>query len=478
MTAGHLRGLRATLLVGVAAATMVLASPLVSRDWTTARAQPAALSQFDFREALEPFGRWISHRRWGEVWQPDMSQRDWRPYQAGNWIYTDEWGWYWNADDEEDDWGWITYHYGRWTYDRSLGWVWIPGEEWAPAWVDWRRGNDVVGWAPLPPDDVLIADDPFVWSFVALRDLTAPRISRVFLPPQRHSFYFRNSVTVNRTFGVQGRRFAINPGIPPAFVARAAGKPVRAFEVRPRVIAGTVKIGGAVEVNPRDLRRDGQRRGPARAAITETSAEIRPIDKIPAPQALGRNEKGRFGERPPRAALQNGAPPSLPSRARPGVTPPPAVAPDRKDQPSPGVGVRPPREQRGVPLQPGTPVGRPSREPRSAPLQPGTPLGGQSVQPGTPVAPPPAARQRPAPGPSLRGRDSSPRGAAHPVPPQPPAVRNAPSPVQPAAPNAVNPAAPAPPAAAVNPRPPRGGARAPAPAPAGKVLEPGTPIPR
>jgi hypothetical protein len=446
---------------------MVLASPLVSRDWTAARAQPAALSQFDFREALGPFGRWINHRRWGEVWQPDVSRRDWRPYQVGNWIYTDEWGWYWNADDEEDDWGWITYHYGRWTYDRSLGWIWIPGEEWAPAWVDWRRGSDVVGWAPLPPDDVVIADDPLVWSFVALRDLIAPRVARVFLPPQRHSFYFRNTVTVNRTLGVQGRRFAVNPGIPPAFVARAAGRPVRAFEVKPRVIAGTANIGGAVVVNPRDLRRDGRRRGPARAAIRESAAEIRPIDKIPAPRALGRNEKGRFGERPPRAALQNGALPSSPQGGRLGGTPP-AAAPDRKDQPSPNLGGRPSRERLGgVPPaaapdrrdrpSPGV-GGRPSREPRSAPSQPGTHLGGQPVQPVAPAAPPPAARRGPGQGPSLGGAPST----ARPAQPRPPAAQNVPRPTRPAAPNAAKPVAPTPPAASSNP-----------PALGGQVPEPG-----
>jgi hypothetical protein len=27
----------------------------------------------------------------------------------------------------------------------------VPGDEWAPAWVDWQAGDDYVGWAPLPP---------------------------------------------------------------------------------------------------------------------------------------------------------------------------------------------------------------------------------------------------------------------------------------------------------------------------------------
>ncbi len=74
--------------------------------------------------------------------------RDWRPYTNGRWVYTDA-GWTWISDEQ---FGWATYHYGRWIRLRSVGWVWVPGEQWAPAWVSWRKGNDYVGWAPLPPE--------------------------------------------------------------------------------------------------------------------------------------------------------------------------------------------------------------------------------------------------------------------------------------------------------------------------------------
>jgi hypothetical protein len=57
-------------------------------------------------------------------------------------------GWYWVSTEQ---WGWATYHYGRWDYDSYYGWVWVPGTEWAPSWVEWRQGDDYVGWAPLPP---------------------------------------------------------------------------------------------------------------------------------------------------------------------------------------------------------------------------------------------------------------------------------------------------------------------------------------
>src|SRR6266536_1033864 len=108
----------------------------------------------DFHTALTPYGSWERHRRWGEVWVPASMPRDWRPYTRGHWAYTEEWGWYWISD--EDDFGWITYHYGRWVFDRDLGWIWIPRSEWGPAWVDWRRGGRHIGWAPLPPEEILV----------------------------------------------------------------------------------------------------------------------------------------------------------------------------------------------------------------------------------------------------------------------------------------------------------------------------------
>src|SRR5437773_2233500 len=82
--------------------------------------------------------------------QPREAQgsRDWRPYTDGHWVYTDV-GWTWVS---EEPFGWATYHYGRWTRLRNIGWVWVPGDEWAPAWVSWRKNNDYVGWAPLPPE--------------------------------------------------------------------------------------------------------------------------------------------------------------------------------------------------------------------------------------------------------------------------------------------------------------------------------------
>ena len=102
-----------------------------------------------FYTELEPYGDWIETGDYGYVYRPHQAANSrWRPYTNGRWVYTDA-GWTWISD---EPFGWATYHYGRWTRLRGVGWVWVPGNEWAPAWVSWRKGVQYVGWAPLPPE--------------------------------------------------------------------------------------------------------------------------------------------------------------------------------------------------------------------------------------------------------------------------------------------------------------------------------------
>ena len=168
---------------GLALAVAGVSVPIVTGALTPAMAQ----SSDDMAAALDAYGHWIRHARYGEVWVPDGVPPDWRPYEYGHWVYTDDWGWYWVSDDAEDDWGWVVYHYGRWAYDRSTGWFWVPGDEWAPAWVDWRYGGDDIGWAPMPPDDLIDAydDDAEYWSFVPLRYIGEPELRRYYVPRDR-----------------------------------------------------------------------------------------------------------------------------------------------------------------------------------------------------------------------------------------------------------------------------------------------------
>jgi hypothetical protein len=100
-----------------------------------------------FREKLQPYGQWIEHPRWGEVWHP--SQAGFRPYENGHWEDSDEYGTVWVSNDA---WGDQTTHYGRWAYDPGYGgWLWVPGYVWGPSWVVWRASDQYVGWFPMPP---------------------------------------------------------------------------------------------------------------------------------------------------------------------------------------------------------------------------------------------------------------------------------------------------------------------------------------
>jgi hypothetical protein len=204
----------------------------------------------DFRGALAPYGAWHHNRRFGEVWMPASRRLNWRPYTVGHWVYTETYGWYWVEDVEESDWGWITYHYGRWYLDPDDGWIWITGDEWSPGWVDWRYGEQVIGWAPLAPAEVAVEveERPEFWVFARGPDFMAPRLDRVLLPAQEARNDFQRTALVNRPVELRDRHFAVNPGIAAALAAAAVGRPLQAFNVRPRVLAGTANVPGAMQI--------------------------------------------------------------------------------------------------------------------------------------------------------------------------------------------------------------------------------------
>ncbi|HEY6002821.1 MAG TPA: DUF6600 domain-containing protein [Anaeromyxobacter sp.] len=152
-----------------------------------------------FRRGLSPHGEWVDSARWGRVWRPHV-RAGWRPYYYGRWIWTAD-GWFWASD---EPWGWATYHYGRWGYDDGLGWVWVPGYEWAPAWVTWRFGVGVVGWAPLFPGFAIFATPQpvflFAFTFVpAVRFVGFPVFRVAFAPVFARRFFLATRPAPPRT---------------------------------------------------------------------------------------------------------------------------------------------------------------------------------------------------------------------------------------------------------------------------------------
>ena len=374
--ATRLRGLALAVLTGAAVAVLAVAAPLAIGGATPAEAQIAA----EFQAALNPHGAFRRHARWGVVWAPAQRPRGWQPYTHGHWVFTEEWGWYWISDREEEDWGWVTYHYGRWAFDRGMGWIWIRGDDWGPAWVNWRRGDDVVGWAPLPPDALIddYEDEPALWNFVQPRFLIDPRVRTHVLPTSRARAVLRSTVVVNRTMAAERGSIAINPGIAPAILGAAARTSIPSYRVAPRVVGTTRGVTGAVAVRPQDLSRRVAR-GASRFGLTvQRTAAIKPAASVPKPEPFGKNERGRADAPRPQAAQPAPvAAPTLPKAAAVApvrAAPRPAVEPQVKPQqvkPVAAPVILPPQ---GHPDEP---------PPQAKPVRP--------IAPQTPPPPPPQA---------------------------------------------------------------------------------------
>lgn len=389
---------------GLVALTLVyagLSAPLVTIAVAPAKAQVTE----EFHDALAAYGHWIVRAPYGEVWVPDAVPPGWRPYAYGHWVYTDDWGWYWISDESEDEWGWIVYHYGRWAFDRRIGWFWVPGDEWAPAWVDWRYGGDEIGWAPLPPDDLLDVydDQPDYWVFVPMRYIAEPRVRVYFVPPERYVVLLRSTRVVNRPVHIRDRRIWVNPGLAPGFIAARAHVTLHAYEVRPRVLSGTANVQGAVTVRREDLRERGAARRIAPVEVRRTNVVIQPANAVPPPQPLNKREPGRLGPRPPRAAQGSSVQPGGASVPQAQPQPGPQVQPQQRVQPQPPQPHLQPQQPSQVPqphvqpppqpqqrVQPQPPHVQPQHQP---PAQQGV-VQPPHAQPQPHVQPPPQPQQR------------------------------------------------------------------------------------
>jgi hypothetical protein len=129
-------------------------------------AEPSTLAEF--RAVLAKYGTFGTHEKYGEIWVPTVTPPGWHPYPACQWVYTKN-GWYFKDD---TPWGSIVHHYGRWSHDEKIGWFWVPDEQWSPGWVVWRKSDQWVGWAPMPPrqDIQLVSSAEFnndkLWTFM------------------------------------------------------------------------------------------------------------------------------------------------------------------------------------------------------------------------------------------------------------------------------------------------------------------------
>src|SRR5262249_32159944 len=75
-----------------------------------------------------------------------------------------------------------------------VGWAWVPGTEYAPAHVMWRRGDARIGWAPVPPK--FKYEEPATppadwWVFVKARNFVKDSILTYNENNLRYYWYYR-----------------------------------------------------------------------------------------------------------------------------------------------------------------------------------------------------------------------------------------------------------------------------------------------
>ncbi len=192
-----------------------------------------------FYESLAPYGEWVMIPPHGWVWMPYDIGYDWRPYSNGYWIWT-EVGWTWVSD---EPFGWAVYHYGRWNYSPYYGWYWVPGTQWGPAWVGWRRGNGFIGWAPLPVDsrsnsiNISIGNFGFelnqirnhAWSFIEERYLADENIGYHIARPSRNVSIIQNTQNITNYNIVNNT--VVNNSYRREDLERRIRRPVRQFRI-------------------------------------------------------------------------------------------------------------------------------------------------------------------------------------------------------------------------------------------------------
>ncbi|MGI8957062.1 MAG: DUF6600 domain-containing protein [Chthoniobacterales bacterium] len=335
-----------------------------------------------FYRKLDPYGDWMETSDYGYVFQPRQAAqvRDWRPYTNGHWVYTDA-GWTWISDEK---FGWATYHYGRWIRLRSVGWVWVPGEQWAPAWVSWRKGGDYVGWAPLPPEahfdrqtgihnwaDNYYDIGPDQYAFVPANEFGRKLTAREILPTERNLTIINQ--TTNVTNIVYNNSFIVDRGPSYDDLRAQSRQPIERYRLE-RAREGTSEVpvfkGEVVALPTVDFRQSEGATRPSRVTRTigqpdvergwagiqnaqeaekaraKMQAEATPPANLP-PKRFVRPEKRNVtptqpapvqAGRPGKPAMPHTTPLGTPRRA-PSIPPP--VSPTESPRPSPTAAATP-----------------------------------------------------------------------------------------------------------------------------------------
>jgi hypothetical protein len=292
-----------------------------------------------FHDALAPYGTWINHQTYGQVWYPNGVDKNWRPYTDGHWAHTEEYGWLWVSN---QSWGWAPFHYGRWFLDNRYGWIWVPGQTWAPAWVFWRSGGGYAAWAPMPPNAVWQPNrglnthyfnydrDLSRHSWIAVHDYDLPNryISRCFLPPRQNVQIFHVTNYINQVTVIKNT--IVNIGVPVKHIEQAIGYPVP--PVKPIVIDDIKPIDNGssipVIIQPKDITSPGAEdikkdmalakqldaNSPSPASGSDREKAVRPKGE-PKTDSDQPDNTPPTNTDPPNEVITNGSQPPLPGQS-------------------------------------------------------------------------------------------------------------------------------------------------------------------
>lgn len=270
------------LLASLAIAALLAAAPAgIQLPFTASavQAQEASVSFSVFFDQLRPHGIWVKHAKYKFVFCPKVDAK-WRPYTNGRWIFIKDRGWYF---DSREPFAWAVYHYGRWIDDDRVGWCWVPGNHWAPAWVSWRRSNDHVGWAPLPPENdgfqininVTVGEPPEDdWVFVPVRSFLEPDLRVTVIFADRDPEIFRRTEFVGPV--IIQNNVVINNVIDIDFIQQQTNQQVTVVEAQATTDPAAVTTdpaAGTIQVFAPTVEEPKEEEAPPEAVEAEQAAE-------------------------------------------------------------------------------------------------------------------------------------------------------------------------------------------------------------
>ena len=396
-----------------------------------------ATSRGAFYNRLAPYGNWI----WLQgqyVWVPQSVGPAWRPYTVGRWVFTDRYGWMWSSN---EPFGWATYHYGRWGFSNRVGWFWVPGNRWAPAWVSWRKSNDYLAWAPLPPaydEGVSIEFNArgvpdYYWQVVPNRDFLSDDLPRrIVRDKNRFNPILRETQPLGNVT-INNNNVVVNNAVNVTYVEEKTNEKVVVHKVektKDEKKASKVQ-GDSVEIfQPAGDKTPDPVAPPKPKQIEEVAAESKTkqqgggapsTDQLLVPPEIKTPPLPEAAQTGPSAASPKDGQPAVGEVVPPPPPPPPPPSPAEGAAPPP-----PPAEDAAPPPQAEEAAPPP---PPSEGAAPPPPPPAEEAAPPPPPPPPAEEAAPPAPPPP-----PAPAEETTPPPPPPPAEEVAPPPPPPAPP--------------------------------------------